>query len=296
MIDPTVGKVCAFMTGPESTWSQNYWWNEVEPHRDGASPWYDRIAWLGVILVAIAAFVNEVGLCLAVALACLNYGRERFRVARWLKRHDPDRQRGKVCWWFYFAWGLWKITYVACFLTVVLGIVQGATHDSSTSSGKNAAVSPAFVVAGMLAMVGFPLTSLVTTFATIMALRRRVRVWLGPEAGWARQARRWPPHTVLVREPTTNRVKTLLFVCLIALAALAILMMSLFFIGPSERSPEKKMNFGFFLVVFLGSLIGVPFGLLMLWETLQMRIMAPTPEACWSIAVNSGGPELSRGS
>jgi hypothetical protein len=283
------------MAGSGSTSTENdLLWHEVEPRETGSPLWYDRVAWLGLILVGCAAFLSEVGLCLALVLACLNFGRERFRVGRWLKRHDPWRLRGKVCSRFYFAWGVWRITYVSCLMAFLLGMFQGMTEGPSKGSA-NPPPSPVFIVAGMLTMLGIPLTSFVTALATISALRHRVKVWLGPQAGWARQARRWPPHTVALREPTSNSVRILLYLTMIMGSLMAIFSMIVFPTALTENSPQNKGGPSYLIIGFLGLLFAIPFAILKLSDFLQKRIIAATPEACWSIPVDSGRPEPLRG-
>src|SRR5947209_1697135 len=45
---------------------------------------------------------------LGAAIACTKFGWEDFLTARWLRRTDPDRRRGRTCFWLYVASGLWK--------------------------------------------------------------------------------------------------------------------------------------------------------------------------------------------
>ena len=55
-----------------------------------------------------------------VAVASLKFGWNDFLTALWLRRRDPDRDRSAVCFWFFVASGLWKITVVAFLLTFVV--------------------------------------------------------------------------------------------------------------------------------------------------------------------------------
>src|SRR5205823_1721793 len=38
---------------------------------------------------------------LGAVAVCLKFGWEDFRTARWLRRRDPNRRRGRACFWLY---------------------------------------------------------------------------------------------------------------------------------------------------------------------------------------------------
>src|SRR3954454_11024639 len=52
---------------------------------------------------------------LGAAIACTKFGWDDFLTARWLRRRDPDRRRGRAEFWLFVAAGLWK--------TAVTGVV-----------------------------------------------------------------------------------------------------------------------------------------------------------------------------
>ena len=74
--------------------------------------------WALLLIVAWLVFELTAQPALAVAAVCVKFGWEDFRTARWLRRSDPDRLRGRACFWLYVASGLWK--------TAITGTVQAS--------------------------------------------------------------------------------------------------------------------------------------------------------------------------
>jgi nitrate reductase NapE component len=186
------------------------------------------LAWLGVIAVAVLAFTNEVSFCLAVALACLNFGWRKIKLARWLKKVDPDRRRAKICSRFYLAWGLWKIGVVAFAMFFFLGIAPEMIDSRTDSGGGKTQLPPGCMLAMLMGLTGFLLSAAVAMVTTVSAYRHRIRIWLGPEANWAYEAKEWPPHTVALRPKTSNRTKTIMISALITFMVVVVLMFVIF--------------------------------------------------------------------
>ena len=105
-------------------------------------------------------------------------------------------------------------------------------------------------------------------------------VWVGPEARWAQADEVWPPQFAIRRGQSTNRVKLLLIVTLITV--LMVGLTTLLFLSLSVSSRSEARSPTLILAVVLILLIGLPVSILVLWEWLKARIMAPTPSACWT--------------
>ncbi len=199
----------------------------------GVSSRNEKLAWFGVIALAVVAFEATADPALSTALGCLKFGWNEVRLARWLKRTDPDRKRGRICSRFYLAWGLWRVSLVATAMMFVIAFAYAAIEGKPANGGMRAGPPPGFVTAFFLALAGFVLSSMVSSLAVISALRHRVRVWLGPEASWARAEKIWPPHAVARRRETSNRTKTILLSALITG-----LMFGLLFVLLPSRTPS----------------------------------------------------------
>jgi hypothetical protein len=86
---------------------------------------YGRGAWWVVAAVGFVIFELTANAALAIVLACLKFGWDETRIARRLKRNDPDRVRGRVCARFYQAYALWKVSgmaFVAMFLVIIVQV------------------------------------------------------------------------------------------------------------------------------------------------------------------------------
>jgi hypothetical protein len=144
---------------------------------------------------------------------------------------------------------------------------------------------PGFISAALLAFLGFGLSSLVSIFAAFSAFRRRVSVWVGPEARWALEEKVWPPHQVAPRRLTTNRTRIivasgLITSSIVGLVAFIIFLSTLLEPGPGPgRRPAGEAGVGVALMLF--ALVAVPVLVLVLAEALGKRVYAATPEACW---------------
>jgi hypothetical protein len=258
-----------------------YSWSEVEEvSRLRVVIRSEWLGWFGVIAVAVLAFTNELGFNLAVALACLNFGWSKFKLARWLKRADPDRRRGKICSRFYLAWGLWKIGVVAFAMFFLLGIAPEMIDSRTESGGGKTELPPGVMLAMLMGLTGFLLSAAVAMVTSVSAYRHRIRIWLGLEAIWAYEAKEWPPHTVAFRPKTANRTKTIMISALITFMVVVVLM---FLIFASQLTLNDDIASMIFILTCLGfCLIGTPIGILMLFEILKERMIALSPEECWS--------------
>src|SRR5690349_9796317 len=65
---------------------------------------------LGIVVYELTAQPG-----LGAAIACTKFGWDDFLTARWLRRRDPNRRRGRASFWLFVAAGLWK--------TAVTGVI-----------------------------------------------------------------------------------------------------------------------------------------------------------------------------
>ena len=268
------------MSQAEFQWTQDSWGTEDEAVVPRVSSRNEKLAWFGVIALAVVVFEVTADPALTTALGCLKFGWEEVRLARWLKRTDPDRKRGRICSRFYLAWGLWRVSLVATAMMFILVFVHAAI-EGKPGNGGPAGPPPGFIGAFLLALAGFLLSSMVSSLAVISALRHRVRVWLGPEVRWAREENSWPPQAVARRRETTNRTKVILLSALItgAVVGFLVVLLPLSHAFPQQKAPEPL-----FFIFMMAFMIGVPFLMLCLLEVLGARMIAPTPAACWADA------------
>lgn len=63
---------------------------------------------------------------LAVVVGCLKFGTPDLKIARWLRRADPNRVRGCACSWFYVVLAIMRIGFTALLVMIVLIEVTAA--------------------------------------------------------------------------------------------------------------------------------------------------------------------------
>ena len=139
----------------------------------------------------------------------------------------------------------------------------------------------------LVAVLAFVLSGLLSLSAVSSAWRVRVKVWLGPEARWARHRGEWPPS---VFDSGPNRFNGVILVVLVAMLSVAIpaglvamvaaMVAVVRCLGP--RPP---------LLPLVGAGIGVPVivlyvvgrGFLATRAALLGRIGAESPGECWPL-------------
>jgi hypothetical protein len=150
------------------------------------SPSSEAFAWLAMVVLAVLLFELTADPALAVGLGCLKFGAHDLRIARWLRRTDPDRRRGRACSWFYVALAFTRIGFMALLILIVLFAVTGPGIPQGQIARQ--LVSAFFVIFACL--VGGALASWA---AVGSALRRGVCVWMDATTGVALRAGVWPP-------------------------------------------------------------------------------------------------------
>jgi hypothetical protein len=146
----------------------------------------ETIGWLVMVGLAFLVFELTTDSSLAVVLGCLKFGTPDLRVARWLRRADPDRVRGCTCSWFYVVLAIMRIGFTALLLMIVLFAVTGAGIPQGQPERQ--LISAVLVI--FACYVGAALASWV---AVASALRGSVHPWMDATAKSAVRGGHWPP-------------------------------------------------------------------------------------------------------
>jgi hypothetical protein len=214
----------------------------------------NRWAWLFVVAVAFLIFELTANAALSVLVGCLKFGWDELRLARWVKRHHPDRIRGKVLARWLTAFGLWKTSVVAFVLMMVVPLA-----DVTIRAGPGRAPSVEFFTALYTMLFGFLASGFYSIVATLSALRRRVRIWIGHRCNLA----------VIVL--WTSGFFMVFFAWCVVTMTIAI--------GLAQIAPLV----GVFAPI-VGLLIGPATSFLLLKDRLEKRVLAPSPDECWDVA------------
>lgn len=240
------------------------------------------LSWPGLILLGLLIFELTSLASLGVVILCCKFGVEDFRTAWWLRRRDPDRSRGRTCFWLYAAWGLWKVAITATTLMLVFGIAS-AFDRAQVAQNQ---VPDGFIEAGLTAFFGFTVSGVATSCAFLRASRRKISLWLDGGVHWSRRHDSWPPSD----EPfnRTNKLGPLIF------TALTVLGFPCFLTGIIVIASQVAQQERIAMAVFVFLLVGVPVLGLWLADRLKVRFQARLPSDCWGYIdceFNDGGDE-----
>jgi hypothetical protein len=239
-------------------------------------------AWLVPGLLALIVFELTTDPALTVAVGCLKFGWDALATARWLKRTDPDRARGRICARFYAAWALWRVSLVAVAMMFVLVILLSIVEGKRPPNAGPVPPPPGFMGACLTAMSGFLLSAWMSNLAVVTAWRRGVRVWVGPEAGRARKGALWPPSLATTARARPNRAGAVVLSAL--LTDLTVLGLFALIVGlnraPAPQAGQGAPDAVVLILIFAGILVP-PFAVLALRDSIRRRLIADSPFQCW---------------
>lgn len=146
--------------------------------------WLEQISWgvmlpLGWLIYELTARPS-----FAIVVACAKFGWNDFLTAHWLLRTDPERGRGRTCFWFYIASGLWKVT-VAAFITTGLILILMVVLNGNPPRG--------LIDAGLTAAIGISLLAVIPLIGVLNARVYKVKVWVDSSIHDCRRLAVWPP-------------------------------------------------------------------------------------------------------
>src|SRR3954466_10787630 len=98
------------------------------PHPAAARPPRRRPSLVLPALLALGIVVYELTAQpgLGAAIACTKFGWDDFLTARWLRRRDPDRHRGRASFWLFAAAGLWKTAVTGVIVLFAVAFLESA--------------------------------------------------------------------------------------------------------------------------------------------------------------------------
>jgi hypothetical protein len=237
------------------------------PFEEGSSGGQRAFTWAGLLLLGWLVFEWTSQPALAALLVCLKFGWGDWRAARWLRKYDPDPDRGQACFWVYVGWALWKVTAAALAVSLLFFFVIATWLDLMGAAGPGNVLKrllPILIGTFLLVLVGMLASLLATVRAFWLAHRHRLKLWVGREARLARKERLWPP-----RGPGSNQLGWLVNTHAIVFLFWPIPFLALLrWDGPTSPVP---------IVVFIASLAML--GVTGRWVV--EPAWADTPGSCW---------------
>jgi hypothetical protein len=218
---------------------------------------------------------------LGAAIACTKFGWDDFLTARWLRRRDPDRRRGKASFWLFVAAGLWKTAVTGVVVLFAVAFIDAMIRRRGGAAGP----PPAEALAGAFAtaLVGFMLSTLATARAFFTALRHRVRLWIDARVHQDRRADHWPPASTDGRRNRAGAVLfTALFLGMLVLLSIFHVVVRAALRGWAGGIAQKRELADTLANLFCcGIFLLVPVLILVFRDILAQLALARTPAECW---------------
>lgn len=236
---------------------------EFEQHNSRGLP--PGLIWFLVAGLAWLLFEFTANSSLVAVVACLKFGWYDFRNGLWLRRTDPNRERGQTCLWFYLALAFWKISLTAVALTFGILILTSSLQLGFPGAEILGALFSLWISCG--------LATISTYIACGLAWKRGLKIWVDSSMTWSRKHNVWPP------EPYgTNKLHPLL----LAAGVVAVTASLVFGIIAGVALAEQGLiQGGWVVITVMMALILFAGGLLMVTEHLAKTICPSHPSGCW---------------
>ena len=221
---------------------------------------------------------------LGAAIACTKFGWDDFLTARWLRRRDPDRPRGRASFWLFVAAGLWKTAVTGVVVMFAVAFLDAALRPPPPAAGQMPAPpSEAIGAAFLMALFGFTLSTLATGRAFVGALRNRVRLWIDSRVHRDRRAGRWPPLSTAGRRNRAGAVLfTALFLGMMVFLVVFHVVLRSALRGWAAAGPQGQQFADTLASLFCcGVFLLVPVLILVFRDILGQLALARSPAECW---------------
>ena len=264
------------MAEPDFRWTQDDW-GESGPgaRKIGAIPTTWNRNWIVraiLLLVAVLLFELMASAALSTVVGWLEFGRNDLVIARWLRRTDPDRRRGRLEARSYWAWAFLKVSLIASLLVIVVGVFETLQHPGGVR-GPGAPHPYDLLAACVVSFLGLLASWWFSYWTVLSAFLSRTKLWIGPEPSHARGQAVWPPTSLEGNRHASNRA---------SLVVLSALVPSLFLLTIFELVLLYKLIGKQHIIVFV--LVGIVSSsvlLAKLFPILKRRVVAQSPEDCW---------------
>jgi hypothetical protein len=230
-----------------------------------------------LICVSVGWFVYQLTTLTALGLmiACFKFGLEDVKTAFWLHRRDPKPERGISLFWFYVAWGFFKVVWLS-YWAIFGAATLLAEANRRGFAGDNVGKTQAMLITQASATI---LAILCGTVAVITAYRHRQRIWLDSAVHKARRTGEWPPSDF-----DNNRAKDLIgaLACGVLLACFILpgfaIPMTMFNGWQEMPGPTELLVCA--IVPGVSGLVGVAIGQ-RIFSALVATTVAGAPDECW---------------
>lgn len=256
----------------------------THPYRCDSIPtqvvWREKLFFVMALLAAMLLYLATKSPVMSAILPCLHGGWNTFRTGVWLIRIDPCRSRARTCFVFYSAAACWKAAAAAL---ASVGLSVFVADKIGVQLNPDDFIPAALVTGG-----GIVLNTLLGLAAICAALVYRIRVWVHPRlhaatSGDLRLVTRLSRLQSGFNHAIFVVATTLVFpAVLLGAFGLAILTVGK---NPNEVESVPVMVFGF------AAIFGGPIAMIPCYAWLSSRIIACSPQECWSETAIHHGQE-----
>ena len=232
---------------------------------------HDRLVWLLLLGLAILLFELTAEPTLSATIAFGKFGWNDWKTARWLRRRDENRFRGRVCFWFYLSSAMWKIAVAPLVALVVLALLV-AFLPMNPRPPMRQAITTSLLVTGC----ALGLLAITSSIAVAKALWQRRRVWVHFDLHRSRRLDVWPPQVSADSYQFENRARVVLVTSMIGTlyvggtALMAVL-------GPA---PQDNFTRAVMSITLIAMLLG-PLLIGFAYAALIRTVIARHPWECW---------------
>jgi hypothetical protein len=260
---------------------------EERPRDKSTLPWH----WDWIFLLSVAWLIFDLFTLpvLSIFVASFKFGWNDFANGFWMWRKDPNFRRGRTCFVFYTATGLWRIT-VTTFSVTLLGLMAYGfwtiLNPQDRAANLNKGDDIVTGVSMMIVMLCFVLSSVSTWLAIYMGLRNRVRIWIDSTVRHSRRNRVWPPEPFGENQLSRAVTSSLVFLSAILIGTAISVLAN----AADRAAPIADWLIGLPVVATIAS------GVILLagrsW--LLRKLAATSPADCWGPIAGTNGeiPEL----
>ncbi len=232
-----------------------------------------------LVVVAVIAFELSSNASVGVAIGCLKFAWDDFADGIWLLRADPDRRRGRASFLIHAARGLIKASLCGFLGGIAIAI---AVSNFGNRLGWPKRVAEAQLVgAALITVIGLMLSALFGMAASLLAIRSRFKLWIGPETRWARHYKEWPPRVRWATGPRGNRAEAPLVATVSGVGCLSVVAIVVPLIALISVLRIQANNAGLLVALMTVLILVAACLLLMLRDVMKNRIKANHPDECW---------------
>ncbi len=240
-----------------------------------------RMPWwlIGSIAFAIGELTTHPAI--GIVVLCLKFGWNDFLLGLWLRRRDPDRKRGAVCSWFYWALGLWRVGMWSFILLFAFAFFVFGLLEQHVGKGRDP-IELGYCAAIMFGSVILGLGT--TSIGMLRGWMTGRRVWLSSNIYESYKLRVWPPVTAA---GSPNLLKRIIIMtgCIAYVAALPAILFGVFALLGNPQVQPGKPNAQDELITLAGILtviIGGACVVLWICSAILKRLEADRPDQRWA--------------